>query len=120
MLPPAAAETRVRRIVRWPRLDARSVRGGLSADGRTPRAAARPPARAGQGRLRSAWRSCSARLLAHPVVAALLEFEGERAIARSQDATVVEYVHEIRLDVVEQALVMSDQDDRATGCAQAV
>ena len=42
----------------------------------------------------------------NPVIAALFELEGELGAAGMHDAALVEYVHHVGLDIVEQALVV--------------
>src|ERR1700758_2594528 len=50
-------------------------------------------------------------------VTAPLELYGESFVARLNDAAALQYVHPIRLDIVEQPLVVGDQDDGAVGRA---
>ena len=59
-------------------------------------------------------------LLAEGAVAAPLQLGGERLVAGLDDAAVLQHVHPVGLDIVEQPLVMRDHDDRAVGRAQLV
>ena len=47
----------------------------------------------------------------YPVVALLFQLVSKLFAAGANDATAIEYMHEVRHDVVEQALVVRDEHD---------
>src|SRR5262249_9950049 len=55
-----------------------------------------------------------------PIVAALLELEGQLLATRPHDATVEEHMNVVGYDVVQQSLVVRDHDHRAVRTAQHV
>ena len=48
------------------------------------------------------------------------QVEGELLAARADDPPLHQHVHEVRLDVVEDSLVVGDENDGAIGAAEAV
>src|SRR5690554_5689580 len=73
---------------------------------------------------KTALNSCPRSLLGlkflDPAVTALLELVSEFAAAGAYDAAAGQYMHEIRHDVVEQALIVSNDDQTTFGRAQTV
>src|SRR6266436_2193804 len=59
-------------------------------------------------------RSCR---VTESAVAASLEFQRETFVARLNDPAALQHMYPIGLDIIEEALVVGDQDDRAVGCA---
>src|SRR5262245_36764579 len=58
--------------------------------------------------------------LRNPVVAALLQFKGEALIARANDSAIVQNMHAIRNDIIEETLVMSNEKLRVVLSFQAI
>src|SRR6266478_4722151 len=59
-------------------------------------------------------------LIRDPVIAAPFELDRERTVAAARDSAAYQDMHVVRNDVIQQALIVRDQDDRSLRRAQRV